>query len=354
MEDDYEEEEYEEPEPSRAPAARTKKVVAPKPAKPKPARGSKSGSSGGGIQAATEAAAAATQPPPAKNKRMRESSYAATDDEEVEGARVPAATTSGRAPAAAEDDSLEPRSLYECIELASEGSEHASAILNISVDGWIEVYTSDKRAGIVEWFDMAVQAAGTELTKAFKHGLWKLMETLLDKVKHEILFDEVLMPRLLEWFEICRKEVHASAQHGAQHDTRPLCACAPLRLPQLREHAHARSTTRACNTSPSNLRWPPLSGSRTSRKSLGVHARMRSASAAASGTRMPWARCVPNTALPGYMQSAHHGACECLPSAHHGACPTPPQSLSLSANAEQLAAHEEAVRDMLSTIFDQV
>ena len=69
---------------------------------------------------------------------------------------------------------------------------------------------------------------------------------------------------------------------------------------------------------------------------------------------MPWARCVPNTALPGYMQSAHHGACECLPSAHHGACPTPPQSLSLSANAEQLAEHEEAVRDMLSTIFDQV
>jgi hypothetical protein len=27
---------------------------------------------------------------------------------------------------------------------------------------------------------------------------------------------------------------------------------------------------------------------------------------------------------------------------------------ALSANAEQLAAHEEAVRDMLSTIFDQV
>jgi hypothetical protein len=207
---------------------------------------------------------------------MRESSYAATDDEEVEGARVPAATTSGRAPAAAEDDSLKPRSLYECIELASEGSEHASAILNISVDGWIEVYTSDKRAGIVEWFDMAVQAAGTELTKAFKHGLWKLMETLLDKVKHEILFDEVLMPRLLEWFVICRQEVHASAQHGAQHDTRPLCACAPLRLPQLREHAHARSTTRACNTSPSSLRWRPSSGSRTSPRSCGAHARMRS------------------------------------------------------------------------------
>jgi len=30
----------------------------------------------------------------------------------------------------------------------------------------------------------------------------------------------------------------------------------------------------------------------------------------------------------------------------------PPQALA--ANAEQLAAHEEAVRDMLSTIFDQV
>jgi hypothetical protein len=54
------------------------------------------------------------------------------------------------------------------------------------------------------------------------------------------------------------------------------------------------------------------------------------------------------------MHSAHHGAwaCECIPSAHHGACPSPPQALS--ANAEQLAAHEEAVRDMLSTIFDQV
>jgi hypothetical protein len=59
---------------------------------------------------------------------------------------------------------------------------------------------------------------------------------------------------------------------------------------------------------------------------------------------MQWVRFVPNTALP--------GACRCIPSAHHGACPSPPQALS--ANAEQLAAHEEAVRDMLSTIFDQV
>ena len=30
------------------------------------------------------------------------------------------------------------------------------------------------------------------------------------------------------------------------------------------------------------------------------------------------------------MQSAHHGACECIPSAHHGACPSlPPVALAL-------------------------
>ena len=162
MEDDYEEEEYEEPEPSRAPAARTKKVVAPKPAKPKPARGSKSGSSGGGTQAAT-AAATTTQPPPAKTKRMRATRDATADDEEVEGARVPAAATSGRAPAAAEDDSLKPRSLYECIELASEGSEHASTILNISVDGWIEMYKSNAASGLVAWANVAVRAGGIEM-----------------------------------------------------------------------------------------------------------------------------------------------------------------------------------------------
>jgi hypothetical protein len=173
------------------------------------------GGSGGGIQAAT-AAAAATQPPPAKNKRMRATRDAATDDEEVEGARVPAAAASGRAPAAAEDDSLRPRSLYECIELASEGSEHASTILNISVDVWIEVYKSDKQVAFAAWADMAMRAAGTKLTKAFKHGLGKLVETLLEKVKHEILFDEVLMPWLLERFVSC-SQVHASAQHGAQH-----------------------------------------------------------------------------------------------------------------------------------------
>eukprot|EP00900_Chrysochromulina_parva_P000429 jgi/Chrpa1/10387/Chrysochromulina_OHIO_Genome00018835-RA len=238
---------------------------------------------GGGTQAAT-AAAMIFQPPPAKTKRMRATRDATADDEEVEGARVPAAATSGRAPAAAEDDSLKPRSLYECIELASEGSEHASAILNISLDGWIEVYTSDKRAGIVEWFDMAVQAAGTELTKAFKHGLWKLMETLLDKVKHEILFDEVLMPRLLEWFEICRQEYN----QGMQHITVEFAMAAFERLAHIAEELGSarQNAERFC------------SGKRR-KDAMG-------------------------------------------------------QSLSLSANAEQLAAHEEAVRDMLSTIFDQV
>jgi hypothetical protein len=58
----------------------------------------------------------------------------------------------------------------------------------------------------------------------------------------------------------------------------------------------------------------------------------------------------------------HAGACKVLTTAHVSASQVlttapalrSPQSLSLSANAEQLAAHEEAVRDMLSTIFDQV
>ena len=117
---------------------------------------------GGGTQAAT-AAATATQPPPAKTKRMRATRDAADDDEEVEGARVPAAAASGRAPAAAEDDSLKPRSLYECIELASEGSEHASTILNISVDGWIEVYKSNAASGLVAWANVAVRAGGIEM-----------------------------------------------------------------------------------------------------------------------------------------------------------------------------------------------
>ena len=259
---------------------------------------------GSGTQAAT-AAATTTQPPPANKTRMRATRAAAVDDEEVEGARVPAAAASGRAPAAAEDNSLKPRSLYECIELASEGSKHASTILNISVDGWIDVYKSNAASGLVAWANVAVRAGGRDgpseplechrwplivydcvrhqvraggiemgrlsltdlpklpegadpieellteekremlitaasdngwyvepyplsdkkLTKAFKRGLWKLMETLLEKVKQEILFDKVLMPWLLEWLMIC-SEVHASAQHGAQHGTQPLCAAA--------------------------------------------------------------------------------------------------------------------------------
>jgi len=58
----------------------------------------------------------------------------------------------------------------------------------------------------------------------------------------------------------------------------------------------------------------------------------------------------------------HAGACKALTTAHGHVSASqvlttapalrPPQALS--ANAEQLAAHEEAVRDMLSTIFDQV
>lgn len=93
---------------------------------------------------------------------MRATRDATADDEEVEGARVPAAAASGRAPAA-EDDSLKPRSLYECIELASEGSEHASTILNISVDGWIEVYKSNAASGLVAWANVAVRAGGIEM-----------------------------------------------------------------------------------------------------------------------------------------------------------------------------------------------
>ena len=243
-------------EPSRAPAARSEKDV------PKPARGSQSGSggSGTGTQAAT-ATATATQPPPAQKKRMPAMRDAAAADEEVEGKKVPATTASGRAPAAVEDDSLKPRSLYECIELASEGSEHVSTILNISVDGWIEVYKSNAASGLVAWANVVVRAGGIKivhpieerlteekremlvttasdnggyvepnplsdkkLTKAFKRGLRKLMETLLEKVKHKILFDGVLMPWLLEWLTIC-SQVHASAEHGAQHGTQPLCAC---------------------------------------------------------------------------------------------------------------------------------
>ena len=47
-------------------------------------------------------------------------------------------------------------------------------------------------------------------------------DRLPHQVKHEILFDEVLMPWLLEWLMIC-SQVHACAQHGPQH----LCACLP-------------------------------------------------------------------------------------------------------------------------------
>ena len=117
---------------------------------------------GSGTQAAT-AAATTTQPPPANKTRRRATRAAAVDDEEVEGARVPAAAASGRAPAAAEDDSLKPRSLYECIELASEGSEHASTILNISVDGWIDVYKSNAASGLVAWANVAVRAGAIEI-----------------------------------------------------------------------------------------------------------------------------------------------------------------------------------------------
>jgi hypothetical protein len=93
-----------------------------------------------------------------------------------------------------------------------------------------ELLTEEKREMLVTaasdngWYVEPYPLSDKKLTKAFKRGLWKLMETLLEKVKHEILFDKVLMPWLLEWLMIC-SQVHASAQHGAQHGTQPLCAC---------------------------------------------------------------------------------------------------------------------------------
>ena len=94
-----------------------------------------------------------------------------------------------------------------------------------------ELLTEEKREMLITaasdngWYVEPYPLSDKKLTKAFKRGLWKLMETLLEKVKQEILFDKVLMPWLLEWLMIC-SEVHASAQHGAQHGTQPLCAAA--------------------------------------------------------------------------------------------------------------------------------
>ena len=55
-----------------------------------------------------------------------------------------------------------------------------------------ELLTEEKREMLITaasdngWYVEPYPLSDKKLTKAFKRGLWKLMETLLEKVKHEI------------------------------------------------------------------------------------------------------------------------------------------------------------------------
>ena len=58
-----------------------------------------------------------------------------------------------------------------------------------------ELLTEEKREMLITaasdngWYVEPYPLSDKKLTKAFKRGLWKLMETLLEKVKHEMASD---------------------------------------------------------------------------------------------------------------------------------------------------------------------
>ena len=53
-------------------------------------------------------------------------------------------------------------------------------------------------------------------TGAFKRTVLKIIEQLLEKVKHELLYDEVLLPWLIEWAEIMSRSAHRGVRQ-AEH-----------------------------------------------------------------------------------------------------------------------------------------
>ena len=157
---------------------------------------------------------------------------------------------------------MQPRSLKACFELALPADE---MLLSISLDAWIRSYTVDPTASIVELSNFLVFASGLEkvhldllsvthdgqedpldalLTeqncqdlvdeanerkayrepyplaekkgaahKRYRQLLTQLYTSLLDKVKHEILYDDVLLPWLVEWLTIVTQSGHRGLRH---------------------------------------------------------------------------------------------------------------------------------------------
>ena len=55
--------------------------------------------------------------------------------------------------------------------------------------------------------------ADKKLNKRFKHGLVRLVDALLEKVKHEIVFDQVMLPWFAEWMTIMAYSSHRGMRH---------------------------------------------------------------------------------------------------------------------------------------------
>ena len=155
-------------------------------------------------------------------------------------------------------------------------------LLHISLDAWIKEYSADPNAALVELANMLVQAAGLQKVhldlgsvrgmgedgdpldelinearcaelieeaaqrksylepyplvdkktgKKFKAGLNKVIEQLLEKIKHEILFDQVLLPWLVEWMTILSLSPHRGVRHtGVEVGMTMMCKLASLQV----------------------------------------------------------------------------------------------------------------------------
>ena len=55
--------------------------------------------------------------------------------------------------------------------------------------------------------------ADKKLNKRFKQGLVRLVDALLEKVKHEIVFDQVMLPWFAEWMTIMAYSSHRGMRH---------------------------------------------------------------------------------------------------------------------------------------------
>ena len=159
------------------------------------------------------------------------------------------------------DDGLSARALIDCIELVMEGQQ--DVLFQISLDAFIQRYEDSPAEGLVELANCVVHAAGLrqvyldlsaldleeegdpieelftdtklkaliataeangthedpypfvdkKMGRRYKAATVRVLTTLLGKVKHELFFDERLVPWLLEWLMMMSMSSHRAVRH---------------------------------------------------------------------------------------------------------------------------------------------